>query len=94
MTSTDVIKRWRSEGVVPTQQEAQDIAGLWLGDMEGDDLEETNLAGFVKDGTVDPDLPAWVESQLASLGPEPHTAEKAEQAGELQAWLAYLESQT
>jgi len=86
------IERWRTDGTVPVEAEAQAIAQLWLDDMEGDDVDETNLAGFISDGTIDADLKDWVEGMLLSLGKvEDQNDDQKEQAGELGAWLAYLE---
>lgn len=88
----EIIESWKKDGTVPSEDAARGIAQLWLDDMEGPDLEETNLAGFVSDGTIDPDLKDWVSSMLETLGrAEEQTESQQQQAAELGAWLAYLE---
>lgn len=94
VNTSEAVRRWQADGTVPTAEEARVIAALWLDDMEGPDLQETNLAGFINEGTIDPDLTDWVEGNLTSLGGDREwwSDSQREQAGELGAWLAYLVS--
>ena len=88
-----VIERWEKDGTVPTGEEARAIAQLWLDDMDEPDLDDTNLAEFVNQGTISPELMPWVEGNIATLGDQTLWSDsQRQQAGELSAWLAYLDA--